>query len=73
MTTNTFDDTTTHVVSYWYIPGSSDYNHAEARTIFCGSIEEAERTVSEKGANPPEMAFIMTREEYLSIQSKLRS
>lgn len=54
----------THYVSYWYIPGGYDYANAFIVEEPYYSEEEAKLRASEIGENIPEMAIVITAEEY---------
>lgn len=61
---NVTDENPTHYVSYWYIPGGYDYTNAFVVEEPCYSEEEAKLRASEIGENIPEMAIVITAEEY---------
>ena len=62
---------TTHIVSYWHIPDGSDYVNAESRIAEESSEEEANQTAKRIGEFPPEMAHVLTREDYEKILANL--
>lgn len=62
---------TTHLVSYWHIPGGYDYSKARATILECDSEESAEAFACDKGKDFPAMASVMTRAEYESIQERI--
>lgn len=62
---------TTHIISYWYIPGGSDHVNAESRIAEASSEEEANQTAKRIGEFPPEMAHVLTREAYEQILANL--
>lgn len=64
-------DDVTHVVSYWYIPGGYDYVNAEVRTRVAHSEEEANALAESIGLMPPEMATVMTREQYILCKEQV--
>lgn len=63
---------TTHVVSYWHIPGGADYEHAEVHHKQATSEIEANEIADKTGRFPPEMAFVMTRAEYEECAKKTK-
>ena len=52
---------TTHVVSFWHIPGGCDYSNAEVFYAYF-SEEEKARAFAKKYENIPEMANLITIE-----------
>lgn len=62
---------TTHLVSYWHIPGGYDYVNARASTVECDSEEAAEAVACDKGKDFPAMASVLTRQEYESVQERI--
>lgn len=59
---------TKYVVSYWYLPGGYDAVNAESRNLFCSMQELAEKACEEIGTYPPEMAFVISIEDYLRVK-----
>lgn len=55
---------TTHVVSWWHIPGGCDYHNATPCIAFFDNKEAAKEFAREKGDYPPEMATVYTIEQY---------
>lgn len=60
------EETTTHVVNFWRIPGGTDYTNATPVNIFY-SDEEAAKEFCAKWDGPPEMPSLMTIEQYDEI------
>ena len=60
-------ENTTHVVSAWYIPNSSDYDKASAIYVYFSALNEA-FDFSKKYSMPPEMAMVLTIEQHDEIQ-----
>ena len=70
MIQDAFDDKTTHIVSFWHIPGGTDYEGARAVEVFIDNEAEAV-AFQERHSRAPEMAVLITREEYLRFKTKL--
>jgi hypothetical protein len=49
---------TVALVSYWYIPGGTEYDKAQVRIRFYADIEDAKR-FADQNAMPPEMADLV--------------
>lgn len=51
--------TSTHYVSYWYVPGGCDYSNAFTVKEYYDSEAEALERAAEIGEEPPEMAIVV--------------
>lgn len=63
------EDDTTHVVSLWNIPGGYDYSNARV-LCQCFPNEVLAKEFEKRWDQVPEMAVMMTVEEYLEIKKK---
>lgn len=54
----------THVVSYWHLPGGYDAVNATVRYAFFDSEEEAQELVHHLGEDSPAMAVAMTVDDH---------
>lgn len=59
------------VVSYWHLPGGYDAVHARAVYAFFENEDDAQAWTT-KYANPPEMAVLMTRQQYEEAKRNAR-
>jgi len=66
------DKDTTHVVSYWKIPGGCDYAHAWVCIKQACSEEEANQLANALGREPPEMAMVMTVADFQQARKNSR-
>lgn len=57
-------DETTHCVSYWHIPGGSNYANANVVVVFFDSEQGAEAFARQIGTYPPEMATVYPIEQH---------
>jgi hypothetical protein len=60
----------THVCSMWHIPNGTDYDKAMIMYVFFSSEKDALGFAAQWDA-PPEMAVVMTLQEYLDIKARV--
>ena len=60
------------IISYWHVPGGYNYVAAEARTCFIDDKAVAD-SIAERYRGAPEMAFIISREDYEKARQQTQS
>ncbi len=65
-------DNTSHVVSFWHIPGGCDYSNAEVHLAYFSNEQQA-KVFENKYAAMPEMAACATIEYHDVIFARIKS